>query len=229
MRHATSGPGGLARQLMWFLCLGGSWPATADDQFRFSTQAQTEKATEQAAEAQRTQSIQQLVSVPCRDRLKSRRILQLVAEHREGRWLTDQSQYEQLLSIIDNRMHALGMRTYTQQQIKASVAQAELDAYFNNDPDAALSASKRLAADYVLRGDITSTSGFNRVVGVNEVAVEVQLTLSSASGRQLSRVEGHSDSYSGLDTRATATVLMRRQADQLVAQLYNDYCRQADR
>src|SRR5579864_1520385 len=148
MRHATNGPGGLARQLMWLICLAASWPASAADQFRFSNQAQTEKAAEQAAEAQRAQSIQQLVSVPCRDRLKSRRILQLVAEHREGRWLTDQSQYEQFRSIIDHRMHALGMRTYTQEQITASVAQAELDAYFNNDPDAALSASERLAADY---------------------------------------------------------------------------------
>jgi hypothetical protein len=104
-----------------------------------------------------------------------------------------------------------------------------VDAYFNNDPDGALAASKRLAADYILRGDITTTTGVNRLVGVNEVAVDVQLTLSSASGRQLSSVDGHSDSYSGLDTLGTATALLKRQADQLVAQLYNDYCRNADR
>ena len=67
------------------------------------------------------------------------------------------------------------------------------------------------------------------VVGLKEVSVDVQLTLSSASGQPLSTVQGHADSYSGVDTLATATALMRRQADQLVAQLYNDYCRKAGR
>jgi hypothetical protein len=71
-------------------------------------------------------------------------------------------------------------------------------------------------------------AGVNRVVGVNEVAVDVQLVLTSASGREISRVEGHSDAYSGTDTLATAVQLLRRQADPLVAQLYNDYCRKAD-
>jgi hypothetical protein len=86
-----------------------------------------------------------------------------------------------------------------------------------------------LAADYILRGDITMTTRVNRLVGVREVAVNVQLTLSSASGRQLSLVDAHSESFSTLDTLATATALLKRQADQLVAQLYNDYCRKADR
>jgi hypothetical protein len=228
MRHAITGAGEIAKRLILFVSLAGATVAAADP-FHFSTQVQKEQEAEQAAETQRADAIQQLVSVPCRGRLKNRKILQLVAEHREGRWLTDQDRYEQLISIVDARMRALGLSTYTQQQIKASIAQAEVDAYFNNDPDGALAASKRLAADYILRGDITTTTGFNRVVGVKEVAVDVQLTLSSASGRQLSAVDGHSESYSGLDSLGTATALLKRQADQLVAQLYNDYCRKADR
>lgn len=126
-------------------------------------------------------------------------------------------------------MRALGLGTYTQEQIRSGIAQAEVAAYFNNDPDGALAVSRRLAADYILRGDITMTTGVNDLVGVREVAVNVQLTLSSASGRQLSSVDAHSESYSTLDTVATATALLKRQADQLVAQLYNDYCRNADR
>jgi hypothetical protein len=151
-----------------------------------------------------------------------------MAEHREGRWLTEQDRYGRLTSIIDTRMRALGLGTYTQEQITSSIAQAEVDAYFNNDPDGALAASKRLAADYILRGDLTMTTGVNEVVGVREVAVDLQLTLSSASGRQLSAVDAHSAAYSSVDTLGTASALLKRQADRLVAQLYNDYCRKAD-
>jgi hypothetical protein len=200
----------------------------AAEPFSFSTRSQQEQAAEQAAEAQRAESIRQLVSIPCRERLKNRKILQLMAEHREGRWLTEQDRYGRLTSIIDTRMRALGLGTYTQEQITSAVAQAEVDAYFNNDPDGALAASKRLAADYILRGDLTMTTGVNQVVGVQEVAVDLQLTLSSASGQQLSAVDAHSESFSSVDTLGTASALLKRQADQLVAQLYNDYCRKAD-
>jgi hypothetical protein len=207
--------------------LSGTCNPALSDTFRFSTREQQEQDAERAAEAQRAQSIQQLVSVPCRNRLKDRKILQLIGERSAGSWLVRQDRYEPLITIIDAQLRALGLKTYTQQQIKSSIAQAELDAYFNNDPDAAIGASKRLSADYVLRGEISTTTGVNAVVGVREVAVDVELTLSSASGRQISRVGSHSDSYSGSDTLATATALLQRQADQLVAQLYNDYCRNA--
>jgi hypothetical protein len=220
---------GIAKRVILLTSLAGTGALPAAEPFRFSTRAQQEQAAEQAAEAQRADSIRQLVSVSCRDRLKNRKILQLMAEHREGRWLTGQDRYGRLTSIIDTRMRALGLGTYTQEQIRSAIAQAEVDAYFNNDPDGALAASKRLAADYILRGDITMTTGVNRLVGVREVAVDVQLTLSSASGRQLSSVDAHSASYSSVDTLGTATALLKRQADQLVAQLYNDYCRKADR
>ena len=46
-----------------------------------------------------------------------------------------------------------------------------------------------------------------------------------ANGRVLSDVSRRSDSYSGSDTLDTALALVREQADPLVAQLYNDYCR----
>jgi hypothetical protein len=208
--------------------MAGTGALPAAEPFRFSARMQQEQAAEQGAEVQRADAIRQLVSVPCRGRLKNRKILQLMAEHREGRWLTEQDRYGRLTSILDTRMRALGLGTYTQEQISSTIAQAEVDAYFNNDPDGALAASKRLSADYILRGDLTMTTGVNEVVGVREVAVDLQLTLSSASGRQLSAVDAHSESYAGVDTLGTATALLKRQADQLVAQLYNDYCRKAD-
>ena len=204
----------------------GALPAT--EPFSFSSRVEQEQAAERAAEVQRADSIRQLVSIPCRERLKNQKILQLMAEHREGRWLTEQDRFERLTSIIDTRMRALGLATYSQEQIASAIAQAEVDAYFNNDPDGALAASKRLAADYILRGDLTITTDVNEVVGVREVAVDLQLTLSSASGRQLSAVDAHSEAYASVDTLGAASALLKRQADKLVAQLYNDYCRKAD-
>ena len=214
--------------LMAVLLLLTGAVAAATDPFSFSAAERQEREKERAAEAERARAVRELVSVPCRDRLKDRKILLLAAERSSGHWMTQQERYARLLDILDARLRALGLKTYSQQQIKASIAQAEMEAYFNNDPDAALAASKRLAAAYVLRGEIATTSGVNSVVGVNEVAVDVELTLTSAAGDELSRVESHSDSYSGHDTLATATDLLRQQADRMVAQLYNDYCRKAE-
>jgi hypothetical protein len=217
-----------ARQLTLLASIAVVGTVRAAEPFSFSIQLQQEQAAEQAAAAQRAASIRELVSVPCRDRLKNRKILQLMAERREGRWLAEQVRYGRLTSIIDTRMRALGLGTYTQEQITSNIAQAEVNAYFNNDPDGALAASKRLAADYILRGDLTITTDINAVVGIHEVAVDLQLTLSSASGRQLSAVDAHSEVYSSVDTFGTASALLKQQADKLVAQLYNDYCRKAD-
>jgi hypothetical protein len=229
MREVRAGHRDVVRSLMTLLPLWVSCTTLCAEPFKFSTAEQQEQEKQRAAEEQRAQAIQQLVSVPCRQRLKNRKIVQLIAERStSGRWEAQQDRYESLIAIIDARLHALGLNTFTAQQIKGAIAQAEIDAYFNNDPDGALAASKRLAAEYILRGDITTMAGVNRVVGVNEVAVDVQLVLTSASGREISRVEGHSDAYSGTDTLATAAQLLRQQADPLVAQLYNDYCRKAD-
>jgi hypothetical protein len=201
--------------------------ALGADPFSFSADAAKQRADDAAAQARQAQQIQQLVSVPCQRRLKDRKILQLIGERTATQLRTRQDRYASLFNIIDARLRALGLKTYTQEQIRQKIAQAEVDAYFKNDPDAALAASKRLAADYVLRGSISTTTGVNPVVQVNEVAVNIELTLSAADGRVLSTVSAHSDSYSGQDTLRTAVTLVREQADPLVAQLYNDYCRNA--
>jgi hypothetical protein len=209
---------------VFYTCIGAPVNASPADQFSFSGQAAKEQEQADADAAARSQSIQTLVSVPCRQRLKNQRILLLIGEQSSGQWQTDQNQFGQFVQLIDTRLKGLGLRTFTQQQIKASIAQAEVDAYFKNDPDAALSASKRLGADYLLRGVINSQTGINPVVQVNEVAVTINLTLSSTNGRVLSDVSAHAESYSGTDTLSTAIDLIKEQADTLVAQLYNAYC-----
>ncbi|MGA2776933.1 MAG: hypothetical protein ABSF94_05200 [Steroidobacteraceae bacterium] len=205
--------------------LGVSAAGNATDQFSFSASAEADQVKAQQDAAQQTEAIQALVSVPCRERLKNHKILLLIAEQHADQWLTNQDRYGELFRVIDARLRGLGLKTYTQQQIKASIAQAELDAYFKNDPDAALAASKKLGANYVLRGSISSQAGVNPVVQVNEVSINIELVLSSINGRMLSSVDAHSDSYSGSDTLHTALALVRERADPLVAQLYNDFCR----
>ncbi|HMD72735.1 MAG TPA: hypothetical protein VKG05_02620 [Steroidobacteraceae bacterium] len=207
------------------LCVGVPRPCHAADQFSFSKSSEADQTNAQQDAALETETIQALVSVPCRERLKNHKILLLIGEQHADQWLTDQDRYGDLFRVIDARLRGLGLKTYTQQQIKASIAQAELDAYFKNDPDAALAASKKLGANYVLRGDITSLAGINPIVRVNEVSINIELTLSSINGRMLSSVEAHSESYSGSDTLHTALAMMRERADPLVAQLYNDFCR----
>jgi hypothetical protein len=202
--------------------------ASATEPFSLSASEERERAADLAAETERAQAIKDLVAVPCRRRLKNKKILLLVAEQTSDQLFTNQDRFSSMSRVIDTRLKALGLQTYSPEQIKARIAQAEVDAYFKNDPDAALSASKRLAADYVLKGSISTTAGVNSVVQVNEVAVSIEFTLSAADGRVVSSVDVHSDSYSGVDTLGTALRLVRQQADPVVAQLYNDYCRKAE-
>jgi hypothetical protein len=212
------------RTLLTAICLLSAYGAACADTFSFSSQAAKEKAQQDADAAARAHTIQALVSVPCRQSLKNQRILFLVGEQSSGQWDTEQGHFGDLVRVIDARLKGLGLKTYTQQEIKAKIAQAEVDAYFKNDPDAALAASNRLGANHILRGVVSSRSGVNPLVQVNEVAVYIELTLTRADGRLLSEVSAHSDSYSGSDTLATALDLIKRQSDLLVAQLYNDYC-----
>jgi hypothetical protein len=163
----------------------------------------------------------------CRRHLQSRRVLFLVGEQQGDQWLTSQDRFQPLLQVIEKRLRNLGFMLYTPQQIKAGIAQAEIDAYFKNDPDGALAASKKLGANFVLRGTISSQAGVNPVVQVNEVAVTIDMALSGLDGHTLSEVAVHTDSYSGSDTLRTALALVNEQADRLVWQLASEYCNQS--
>jgi hypothetical protein len=198
---------------------------TAADGFTFSGDAEKE-AAENAARSAR---IEALKATPCGQRVKEQRIVVIIGERTKDGWETTQERFDEHFRAINSRLQRLGLRTYTPEQIRAEVAQAQIDAYFRNDPDAALAASRRLGADYVLRGDIDTRTGYNRVIGVNEVAVTMSFSLSSAGGRLYSQVDARQESYAGRDTLGMALILINDQADELVAQLYSDYCRKASR
>jgi hypothetical protein len=125
---------------------------------------------------------------------------------------------------IDRRLRQQGMRTFSQEQIRKQIAQAEIDAHFRNDPDAALAAAKKLGASLSLRGIISSRQAINPVLNINEVAVSMVFTLVGPGGRVISEADAAADSYAGGDTLAMALTLVNEQADGVVGRLVQGYC-----
>lgn len=204
------------------LCLA---TAAQPQGFKFSnpdTSAQEE-------EAQRAAAVQSMLDTPCRDKIKNQKIVVLIGESRNGYVQARQDSFSPHFDAINSRLRNVGLRTFTQAQIRAQVAQAEIDAYFRNDPDAAISASKRLAAQYTLRGLISADASRNAIVNVNQVHIRMQFTLTGANGRVISQASADNASYAGQDVTGMALTLINERADEVVAQLYSDYCRSASR
>jgi len=189
--------------------------------FKFSN----EDNADMAREAEQQAKVQALLSTPCKAKIKNQKIMVLIGESRDGYLQAQQSSYSGHFDALNARLQGLGLKTFTQSQITAQIAQAEIDAYFKNDPDAALRASKRLAAQYILRGLITSQAGYNTIVRVNQVSIRMAFTLTDANGRILSQATAENASYAGVDTTGMALTLINEKADEVVAQLYSDYCR----
>jgi len=191
--------------------------------FKFSNEDQADKALE----ADRQARVQSLLDTPCRDRIKNQKIMVLIGEDRNGVVYASQALYNPHFNAINQRLRSLGLRTYTHDEIRRQIAQAEIDAYFRNDPQAAASASKRLAAQYILRGLITTHASRNAIINVNQVSVSMDFTLTAANGRMISQATARNESYAGRDTGNMALTLINERADEVVAQLYSDYCQKA--
>lgn len=199
-------------------------PASAQQGFKFPQPDNSEQAERAAREGR----IADQLSTPCRAELKNKKIMVVIGElQSNGVVAAQQQNYGPHYEAINSRLRALGLRTYTPEEIRRQVAQAEIDAHFRNDPDAALSASKRLGAAFVLRGLITSQALANPMMAVNQVSVHMKFTLSGANGRPISDVETSSASYAGADVTRMALTLVNEKADEVVAALYADYCQNA--
>ncbi len=202
------------------LVVGGA----AAQGFKFSNPDNTQQA-EQAAKDDR---IAWELSTPCRADLKGKKIMVIIGEQQDNGYINAQQQnYGRHFQAINVRLRSLGLRTYTPEEIRAQIAQAEIDAYFKNNPDLALSAAKRMGASFVLRGLITSEASRNPMIPVNQVTVSMGFTLTGSNGRIISDVAANSSSYAGPNVGQMALTLVNEQADEVVAQLYGDYCRNA--
>jgi len=221
------------RTFLWRLCVLAAVPlgvllavgATAQE-FKFDQKPGAERqATESAARQQR---VSRNISTPCLQSIKNNKITVMIGEQQsDGYVLAEQQNYGPHFQAINSRLQALGLKTHTPEEVRKQIAQAEIDAYFKNDPDRALSASKRLGSSFVLRGLITSQSSVNPVLRVNQVSVGMGFTLATSSGRIVADANASGSSYAGPDVRAMALTLLDEQADEVVSRLYSDYCRNA--
>ena len=196
--------------------------------FKFSQQDQADKAADKAASDARQQQIDMDLATPCRADLKGKKIMVIIGEvQANGMIAAQQQNYGPHFQAINARLRSLGMRTFTPEEIRAQIAQAEIDAYFRNDPDAALNASKKMGASFVLKGLITTQAVRNAMMPVNQVSVGMNFTLTGSGGRIVSTVDANSSSYAGADVSRMALTLVNENADEVVARLYSDYCQKA--
>jgi hypothetical protein len=200
-----------------FLCGG-----VLGEGFKFSD----EDPPDNTLEATQQAMVQTQLASPCRAKIRNQKIMVLIGESRDDQLRATQASYSGHFDALNARLQGLGLKTFTQAQIKAQIAQAEVDAYFKNDPDAALSASRRLSARYILRGLITSQTAYNSLVRVNQVSIRMGFTLTDSNGRILSQVNAENASYAGVDASGMALTLINEKADEVVGRLYSDYCRQ---
>ena len=206
------------------LALLAAGPAAAQQGFKFSQPDDEDRAANEARQSR----IAEQLSTPCRASIKDKKIMVVIGEQQSNGYIAAQQQnYGPHFQAINVRLRQLGLRTYTPEEIRRQIAQAEIDAYFKNDPDAAMAASKKLGASFVLRGLISAQSSMNPMMAVNQVSVNMDFTLYGSNGRVVADAHANSSSYSGADVQRMALVLVNEQADEVVAQLYSDYCRNA--
>ncbi len=192
--------------------------------FKFSN----EDKSQQTEKAERERRIETQLSTPCREQIKNRKIMVLIGEEVNGVVQARQAAFSPHLDAINQRLHKLGLRTYSPEQIRKQIAQAEIDAYFKNNPDAALSAARRLAANYTLKGLISARAMRNPMIPVNQVAVSMHFVLTGSDGKPVAQAEAQSQSYSGADVQGMALTLINEQAEEVVAKLYSEYCQQPE-
>ena len=131
------------RAILFTLAALASGPAAAAEGFKFSEQDDADRAESEARQSR----IAEQLSTPCRADLKGKKIMVIIGEMRSnGVIYAQQQNYGPHFQAINTRLRGLGLRSYTPEEIRRQIAQAEIDAYFRNDPDAALAASKRLGA-----------------------------------------------------------------------------------
>jgi acid stress-induced BolA-like protein IbaG/YrbA len=198
--------------------------AAGAEGFKFSQPDEADRIENEA----RQNRIAEQLSTPCRADLKGKKIMVVIGElHSNGVIYAQQQNYGPHFQAINTKLRALGLRTYTPEEIRQQIAQAEIDAYFRNDPDAALAASKRLGASFILRGLISAQSDRNPLIAVNQVSVNMDFNLTGSNGRLVSTAHAHSSSYAGADVAHMALTLVDENADDVVGKLYADYCTNA--
>lgn len=183
-----------------------------------------EEAKPLVEQAIKQDQIASLLATPCGKSLKDQKIALMIAESSNDGFETKQSKYGQFFEILNKKLKKTGFKTYTDKEIQNQIAQAEIKAYMSGDTDAAIGAAKKLAANFLLKGVIGVTSSQNKVINVNEINVNINFSLTTASGKTVSTISKTYSSYSGADTYAMALKIAQEEGDEVIAKLYSDFC-----
>jgi Caspase domain len=81
------------------------------------------------------------------------------------------------------------------------------------------------ASDYVIRGTVSRQVHANRMLAVDEIAINAAVTLASSSGQLVSSRISREESYAGSDVAGAYADLVQTQTGELAARLYSDLCR----
>ena len=200
------------------LVLLAAGPASAQG-FKFEQPGAADAAAK-AEEAAKQDRIACELSTPCRAELKGKKIMLIIGEVQSNGYISAQQQnYGPHFQAINTRLRGLGLLTFTPEEIRRQIAQAEIDAYFKNDPDEALSAARRLGASFILRGLISSQAVAQhhrrRQQGHGELRLHADRRERPDHFRrqcELELVFGHRRLTHGADARERADRRSRRQA-----------------
>ncbi len=195
--------------------------------FFSESQAFSFSEAEEAEQAEYTRKPAARISQSCLNRLKQKKTAVIIGEKHSNGWVKPirAQNYGSHFQIINQKIRSLGIQTYTPEEITKQIAEEEIAATLNNDPDAAVSASQRLGANFIIRGVISSRSQINPIVQAHEVFVNMSFTLSDSTGRTLGNSMAGDDSWSGADTMSVSLSIVREQADRVVKNLFRSYCK----
>src|SRR6266436_7546198 len=103
-------------------------PALAEG-FKFGQPDESDRIEKEAREDR----IADQLSTPCRAGIKDKKIMVVIGERQSNGVIAAQQQnYGRHFQAINSRLRGLGLKTFTPEEIKRQVAQAEIDAYFRN-------------------------------------------------------------------------------------------------
>lgn len=84
------------------------------------------------------------------------------------------------------------------------------------------------AADFVMKGVIETATGVNPVIGVGEVDLDADFSLSLPSGKRLAQANAAGGAYNGRQTKnstkGAALSIWEEKSDEIVGKLFRDYC-----
>lgn len=90
---------------------------------------------------------------------------------------------------------------------------------------AGLRVSSAGTADYVLRGTVSSQASANRLLALNEVAVNAAISVAAANGQLVASHVSREESYAGSDLSGAYLDVVAAQTTALAGQIYGDLCR----